>query len=383
MDFTLSEEQRMLRDTVGRFVRDTCTFEHRLDVMNHPDGFSREVWAGFAELGLLGVPFAEDCGGFGGGAVDVMLVMEEIGRGLVVEPYLATVILGGGLVERLGSDAQKQDILEGVIGGDRLLAFAHGEPESRYALADVRTVAETVGNGFRLTGRKGVVLHGDSADQLIVSARTGGEAGDPDGIALFVVDAGAPGVKRRGYRTVDGLRAAEIDLDGVTVAGDAILGEPGEAYPVIVEVVGRGIAALSAEAVGGMEGACDLTLDYLKTRNQFGVPIGKFQSLQHCMVEMRIHTEQARSMAILAACSFDEPTEIREPRLSAAKCLIGQAGRFVAEHAIQLHGGIGMSWEYALCHYAKRLVMIDHQFGDVDHHLERFAALVDGRTAAA
>lgn len=383
MDFNLTDEQRMLQDTVARLIREQYDFESRMKLLDTPEGYSKDIWAQFADLGLLGIPFSEESGGFGGGGVELMLVMQEFGRGLVVEPYLSTVVLAGGLVEALGTAAQKEAVLEPVIGGERIMAFAHGEPESRYELSAVATRAEKAGGGYKLTGHKAVVLHGDSADQLVVSARVSGNDTDTDGIALFLVDADAKGVSRRGYQTADGLRAAEIRLDGVEVGADAVLGEPGKAYDAIEQVVGRAIAALCAEAVGAMDASCKLTLEYLNQRKQFGVPIGKFQALQHRMVDMSIELEQARSMAILAASRLDEERTLREQTLSAAKARIGQAGRFVAEQSIQLHGGIGMTWEYAGAHYAKRLVMIDHVLGDTDHHVERFVALTDGQAEGA
>ena len=316
------------------------------------------------------MPFPEAYGGLGGGGVDLMVVGEAFGRGLVVEPFLATVVLGGALVELAGSDAQKADILPRVAAGEALLAFAHGEPQGRYELAHVATRAE----GGRITGRKSVVINGDTADTLIVSARTAGGAGDADGIGLFLVARGAAGLTVRGSPTIDGGRSSEVTLEDVRAEP---LGKPGAGFPAIEAAVARGIAYLCAEAVGAMEHVCDVTLDYLKTRKQFGRPIGSFQALQHRMVDMRAELEKARSMAILAAARLGAGRTERERAASAAKVTIGRAGRHVAEEAIQLHGGIAMTWEYALSHYAKRLVMIDHLLGDVDHHLERFAALTD------
>jgi alkylation response protein AidB-like acyl-CoA dehydrogenase len=305
-----------------------------------------------------------------------MIVMESFGRGLVVEPYLASIVLGGGLVALAGSDAQKKAVLPQVAAGKRLLAFAHGERQARYVLTDVETTARKQAHGWVLRGQKGVVLNGDSADTLVVSARTGGASRDSRGLGLFLVDAKAKGVGVRGYPTVDGLRAAEITLDDVHVDHDAALGDPGEAYPVIEHVVDRAIAALAAEAVGIMETLNAVTLDYLKTRKQFGVPIGSFQALQHRMADMVIEHEQAKSMAVLAALSADlEDAAARRRVISAAKVQIGKSGRFVGQQAIQLHGGIGMTDEYVAGHYFKRLTMIDQTFGDADHHLDRFADL--------
>jgi len=292
----------------------------------------------------------------------------------VLEPYLASVILGGGLVSASGSAAQKQAILPQLAAGKLTLAFAHGERQSRYALADVETRAERDGGGYVLSGEKGVVLHGDSADRLIVSARTDGSSRDKQGISLFLVDRKAKGIRVRGYPTVDGLRAAELALDQVRVGADALLGPPGEAYGAIEHTVDRAIAALAAEAVGIMEVLNATTLEYLKTRKQFGVPIGSFQVLQHRMADMVLEHEQAKSMAILAALSTDG-ADARERRrvISAAKVQIGKSGRFIGQQAIQLHGGIGMTDEYAAGHYFKRLTMIAQSFGDEDYHLDRFA----------
>ena len=374
MDFDLSEEQRLLDETVRRLIKDEYGFEKRKTYKASPDGFSRKLWARYAEIGLLGLPFAEEHGGFGGSAVEGMIVMESFGRGLVLEPYLASVVLGGGLVAALGSTAQKQAILLPLAEGKLMLAFAHGEPQSRYVLADVATSAARDGSGYVLSGKKAVVLHGDSAEQLVVSARSAGASRDKKGLSLFLVDAKAKGIAIRGYPTVDSQRAAEIALDQVRVGADALLGPPGEAYGAIEHAVDRAIAALCAEAVGIMEVLNTTTLEYLKTRKQFGVPIGSFQVLQHRMAEMMLEHEQAKSMAILAALSADG-SDARERRrvISAAKVQIGKSGRFIGQQALQLHGGIGMTDEYTAGHYFKRLTMIAQSFGDEDHHLERFA----------
>ncbi|HUH83562.1 MAG TPA: acyl-CoA dehydrogenase family protein [Stellaceae bacterium] len=374
MDFDFTEEQRLLDETVRRLVKDEYDIAKRKAYIAEPEGFSRKLWQRYAELGLLGLPFAEAEGGFGGSAVETMIVMESCGRGLVVEPYLASVVLGGGFVTLAGSAAQKRAILPALAGGKLLLAFAHGERQSRYTLNDVETSAKKDGGGYVLNGKKGVVLHGDSADRLIVSARSSGASRERKGLSLFIVDATAKGVSRRGYPTVDGLRAAEVTLDQVRVEGDALLGSLGEAYPVIEHAIDRAIAALAAEAVGIMETLNATTLDYLKTRKQFGVPIGSFQALQHRMADMVVEYEQARSMATLAAlCADLADAQERRRVISAAKVQIGKSGRFVGQQAIQLHGGIGMTDEYSAGHYFKRLTMIDQTFGDADHHLDRFA----------
>lgn len=381
MRFTLSQEQAMLRDTVARLVRERFSFEARLKTLESAAGFDREVWREFAELGLLGAPFGEDVGGFGGGGIELMTVMQELGRGLLLEPYLASVVLAGSLIERLGTPAQRAAYLEPMIAGETLLAFAHGEPDSRYTLEQVTTRAVATEGGWRLDGQKSVVLGGGEANALVISARTTGATDEEAGISLFLLPSDAKGLSLRAYPTIDGLRAAELELDGVVVPAEALLGDPGEAFPAIEETVARGIVALCGEAVGAMETCCDMTLDYLKQRKQFGVAIGSFQVLQHRMVDLRGELEQARSMAILAAGRLEAERDERERAVSAAKNLIGRAGRTIAEESIQLHGGIGMTWEYALPHFAKRLVMIDHLLGDEDHHLERFVMLE--RAAAA
>jgi pimeloyl-CoA dehydrogenase small subunit len=374
MDFDFTEEQRLLDETVRRLVKDEYAFEKRKAYLAEPDGFSRKLWARYAELGLLGLPFAESEGGFGGSPVETMIVMESFGRGLVLEPFLATVVLGGGLLTLAGTPAQRNEILPAIASGKLLIAFAHGERQARYMLSDVATTAKRDGGGFVLEGKKGVVLHGASADKFVVSARSAGGPRDKNGIGLFLVDAKAKGVSVRGYPTVDGLRAAEVTLERVRVGADAALGSPEGGYAAIERAVDRAIAALAAEAVGIMETLNATTLEYLKTRKQFGVPIGSFQALQHRMADMMVEQEQAKSMATLAALSADlDDARERRRVISAAKVQIGKSGRFVGQQAIQLHGGIGMTEEYVAGHYFKRLTMIDQTFGDVDHHLDRFS----------
>ncbi|MDN3518794.1 acyl-CoA dehydrogenase [Aquisalimonas lutea] len=374
MDFSLTDEQRMLQDTVERLVQDQYGFEQRRGYMQAEGGFTREMWNQFAELGLLGVPFAEELGGFGGGPVETMLVMEAFGKGLVLEPYVASVVTTGQLIADAGSDAQKSAVLEPLVSGELILAFAHGEPDNRYSNTQVATRAERSGSGYTLHGHKTVVLHGDSADRLVVSARTSGDTGDASGVSLFLVDAGAPGVSVQGYATIDGLHAAEVRLDGVQVGEDALVGAEGGAVPLIELTQDRGAFAVCAEAVGAMSVACDLTLDYLKQRKQFGVPIGSFQSVQHRMVEMRMELEQSRSATYKAAAKLDsDDPAARRRAVSIAKYQVGKGGRFVSEQSIQLHGGIGMTEEYNLSHFAKRIAMIDNQFGDADAHMDRFS----------
>jgi pimeloyl-CoA dehydrogenase small subunit len=373
MDFDLTDEQRLLKDSVDRLVADQYQFEQRKKYMAEPDGWSRAVWQQYAELGLLGLPFAEAHGGFGGGAVETMIVMEIFGRGLVLEPYFATVILGGGLLRRAASPAQQQALLPQVVQGKLKLAFAHVERHSRYDLADVATTAKQDGAMWVLDGAKSVVLHGDCADRLLVTARTSGNRRDRSGIGLFLVDPSAAGVTRRGYPTQDGLRAAEVTLSGVRVPQDDAIPN---ALPAIEHVVDEAIAALCAEGVGCMQAMHETTLEYLKTRQQFGRPIGQFQVLQHRSVDMLVALEQARSMAMFAAvmAAEEDPTE-RRRAIAAAKVQIGRSGRHIGQEAIQLHGGIGMTMEYKVGHYFKRMTMIDKLFGDADTHLETLAQL--------
>jgi pimeloyl-CoA dehydrogenase small subunit len=375
MDFDLTEEQRLLRDSVDRLLADHYGFAARRGYLAEPEGHSKAMWERYAELGLLGLPFAEQYGGFGGGAIETMLAMEAFGRALALEPYLATVVLSGTALHLAGNEAQQSAILPQIAEGRMTLAFAHGERQARYDLSDVLTTAKAgAQGGWVLDGAKSVVIHGDNADRLIVSARISGERDDPDGITLFLVDANANGVARRSYPMRDGTRAAEISLNGVEVAADDPLGEPGKALPIIERVVEAGIAAVAAEAVGAMEAMHAMTLEYLKTRQQFGKPIGQNQALQHRSAEMLIALEQGRSMAMLAAMMVDEadPAE-RAHNISMAKVGVGQAARFVSQNAIQLHGGIGMTEEYAVGHYFRRCMVIEHLFGDTAHHLSRIA----------
>lgn len=378
MDFTLSEEQQMLQDTVARLVRGEYSFEKRLEFSKTELGFSEAFWKQLGELGLTAVPFSEELGGFGGGGVEVQSVMTELGRGLCLEPYLQSVILGGGILSQAGNAEQQEKYLTGVAAGELIVAVGLQEPQAYYNQNEVSTKAEKSGDGYTLNGRKAVVIGGHCADMIIVSARTSGDVRDADGISLFAIDPNAEGVERRTYPTADGFKGCDVFLNNVKVGADALLGEEGKAADVIEYQTGRAIAALCAEAVGCMEEANELTLEYLKQRKQFGVPIGKFQVLQHRMVDMQLELEQARSMAILAAGRLNADDEERERTISAAKHYIGKAGRFIAEQAIQMHGGIGMTWEYAMTHYAKRLVMLDHQLGDTEYHLERFSRLMQG-----
>jgi pimeloyl-CoA dehydrogenase small subunit len=378
MDFTLSDEQRLLKDSVDRLLADRYAFDQRKNYLKEPHGWSTALWSQFAELGLLGLPFAEEYGGFGGGAVEIMLVMEAFGRALVAEPYLATVVLGGTAIRLGATDAQKSAILPAIAEGRMKLAFAHGERQARYDVTDVMTTAHHGGQGWVLDGAKSVVTHGDCADTLIVSARNAGERDADQGITLFLVDANANGVARRSYAMRDEQRAAEISLSGVQVSQDDVLGEVGAGLAIIKRVIEAGIAATAAESVGAMEALHAMTLEYSRTREQFGKPIGTYQVVQHRLAEMLMSLEQGRSMAMLAAMMVDEPdANEREHNIAMAKVGIGQAGRFVSQNAVQLHGGIGMTEELAVGHYFRRCMVIERLFGDTAHYLARLAESVE------
>ena len=376
MNFDYSEEQQLLAASVRRFVEKQYDFETRRKIIASADGCSDSVWSGLADIGLLGLAVPVDAGGFGGGAVDLLGVMEAFGDALIVEPYFSTV-LGARMIARAGSDAQKLALLPPIVAGELKVAFAQTELGARYNLAHVATRARKDGGGYVLDGDKRVVLHAPCADRIIVSARTAGGDDDASGISLFVVDARATGLIQNSYRTIDSMPAGDIALHGARVGADALLGVEGEALPVIEEVADFAIALLCAEAVGAIKYANDATLEYLKTRKQFGVPIGAFQALQHRMVDMVISGEQARSMASLACAKVDSEHDPRERQriVSAAKIRIADACRHVAQESVQLHGGMGMTDEMKVSHTFRRLTMIAQQFGDADHHLERFAGL--------
>ncbi len=377
MDFNHTEERRMLSDTLTRFLDDHYTPGVRNGHAGSDPGYSGEFWSRYAELGAIAALFQESDGGMGGAGFDISVVFEALGRGLVVEPFLGT-LLAGSAIAHAGSPGQKAQ-LEPLIAGQRLCAFAHTEPDTHYELPLVRTRAVAAGEGWSLNGTKAAVEHAEHAGLFVVSARTAGNEDDEEGISLFLVPAGAAGLEVRGYPLIDGGRAAQVVLSDVRVGSDALLGPLHSGYPTLEHAVGRGLLALCAEAIGAMDAACAATLDYLRTRKQFGVPIGSFQAIQHRMADLLLEIEQARSAVINAAARLDDPDRrTRERALSAAKFTIGRVGVLAAEEFIQLHGGMGMSWEMPVAHYAKRLVMIDHALGDEDHHLERYIAL--GRT---
>jgi pimeloyl-CoA dehydrogenase small subunit len=372
MDFDLSEEQRLLKESVDGLLTDAYEFEQRKKYMKEKGGWSKAIWSKLAEQGLLGLPFAEDDGGFGAGAVETMIVMEALGKALVLEPYLATVVIGGGFLRHGASPAQKAAHIPGIIDGSKTFAFAQLEKNSRYDLADVSTSAKKKGQGWVIDGEKFVVVNGENADTLIVTARTKGGQRDKTGVGVFLVPANAKGVAKKGYPTQDGLHAADITFTGVEVGADAAIGDGENALALVERVVDEARTAMCAEAVGLMDESLKTTVEYLKTRKQFGVAIGSFQSLQHRAADMFVAVEQARSMSMFAtmAADFDDAKE-RSKAVAAAKVQIGKSGKFVGQQSIQLHGGIGMTQEAKIGHYFKRLSMIENTFGDTDFHLRR------------
>jgi alkylation response protein AidB-like acyl-CoA dehydrogenase len=374
MEFNYSEEQLALQDTLQRFIARDYDFDKRRKFSASSAGYSAEAWSQYAELGLLSLPFPEDCGGLGGNAVDVMLVMEQFGAGLLLEPYLSTVVTCGGLIRDAASDSNKQKLLPRIAAGTLKMALAGYEAAGRYELSYVTCTARESGGSWRLAGGKTVVLDGASADYFLVSARNSGKVGDREGISLFLVPRDTKGLTVAGYPTQSGARAADLKLDDVTLSADALIGAPARALAIIERAVDRAIAGLCAEAVGIINALNQATLSYLKTRKQFGVAIGTFQALKHKMADMLIAAEQSRSMAIIAAVHADsEDTADRHRAISAAKAYIGQAGRLVGQHAVQMHGGMGVVDELIVSHYFKRLTMIDLSLGDADYHLASFS----------
>lgn len=374
MNFSYTDEQNLLRESVEKLVAAEYPFEVRRDLTASEDGFSRALWGKFAELGWLGLGVPEEAGGVGGGPVETGIVMEGLGAGLAVEPYLATVVVGAELLKRGGPGQRAR--LARLAAGELQAAFAFAERQSRYELANVETRAEPEGGGYRLTGAKSVVFNAPAADVIAVSARTGGGPRDPDGLTVFALDASAPGLDVREYRTMDGQRAGEVTLDGVRAGPGDVLGRPGEGLAVVEGAVNAGIVGVCAEAAGIMARMRRDTVEYLKQRRQFGAALSSFQALQHRLVDMYMACELSHSMACMAAVRLGDP-ETKEAELrravAAAKAQIGRAGRLVGEEAIQLHGGMGMTDEMPISHYFKRLILIDSQFGDADHHLRALA----------
>lgn len=368
MDFDYSEEQRLLADMVASFVADRYDFEARNHAMRQEQGFSPKIWRELADLGLLGLGFSEEDGGFGGGGVEMMIAMEALGRGLVVEPFLATVVLAGGVLRRASSAQQRADRVPAIVAGERIMALAHQEPSApRHTVTNLRTLAERDGGVWRLQGRKVAVIGGAAAHELVVSARAAG------GVGLFLVDPRQPGVRLERRQGFDGVALADVQFDNIALSADALVGAPGDGGEILTAVFEEANAAICSEAVGVMSDMLDTTIEYLKTRTQFGVPIGSFQALQHRAADMLMQTELARSMAMLAALSLDRSAQERWRNIAAAKAKVAAAARFVGQQAVQIHGAIGLTNEYKIGHGFKRLTAIELLFGDADHHLDALA----------
>jgi alkylation response protein AidB-like acyl-CoA dehydrogenase len=372
MNFDFTEEQQMVRDSIARFVQDDYDWDTRKSIVASEKGLSPDNWKLFAELGWLSIPFAEEHGGFGGNIVDLSVVMEELGKGLVVEPYFPTVVLFGGLIARAGNDAQRAEWLPRVIGGDVLGGFAYVERQSRFALHDCLTTATASGDGYVLNGEKVVVFNGEQADHLVVLARTSGEQSDRTGLSLFIVEASAAGIDKMNYPMMDGQRVANVTFKDVALPADALLGEEGQALALVEALVDEAIIALASEAVGIMGVLNTKTLEYAKTREQFGVAIGSYQALQHRMVDTMMAYEQCKSLLFKALCEYKQDPAMAAETIHALKVLIDRNAKHVFGEAIQIHGGMGMTDELDIGHYAKRLMMINTTFGDANFHRNRF-----------
>lgn len=375
MDFSFTEEQDMVRDSLSRLIREQYDWESRRTAIASDAGWRPEVWAQLAELGILGMPFSEEVGGFGGGPVDAMIVMQEFGEGLVVEPYVPTVVCAGGFLKHAGTEAQREEHLSAIIDGSQVFAFAYAEPRGRYDYADLETTAKKDSRAYILNGHKAVVIGAPWASHFIVTARTGGDRRSRDGVSVFIVDKSAKGIVTRDYETVDGRRASEIYFENVSVPGEALIGEEGAALSLIEQVTDEAIAAQCAEACGAMKIANGMTLEYSQQRKQFGVPIGKFQVLQHRMVDMYTAYEQSVSLTYLATLKLDAGETERKRAVSAAKVGVSQSARLIGQEAVQIYGGNGVTDEYAIGHYFKRLTIFESEFGNVDHHLKRHVGL--------
>jgi pimeloyl-CoA dehydrogenase small subunit len=378
MDFSFTSEQDQLRDTVAKLVSQKYDFDTRRKVAKSESGWRPEMWSQFAELGLLGASFTEAEGGFGSGPIEAMIISEEFGKGLVIEPYLQTVVIGGNFFRHGGTEAQKEEHITGIIGGESRFAFAYTEPKSRFDLNDVSTTAKRDGAGYLLNGHKAVVLGAPFATHLIVTARTSGGQRDANGITVFLVAKDAKGLTTRDYPTVDGLRASEVYFENVAVGADAVIGKVDGGLPLVEKVVDNAIAALCAEAVGCFKVLNEATISYAKQRKQFGQPIATFQVLQHRMVDMFMAAEQASSMTYMVTLKLDEADKARKLAASAAKVQIGKAGKLVSQDAVQIHGGMGMTDELNVGHFFKRVTMIESQFGNTDWHLRRYTELSNG-----
>ena len=375
MDFTFNEEQSLIQDQVDQFVQKEYDWETRQSLSNSELGFGEDNWKKFAELGWLGISVSEDSGGFGGSAIESMLIMEAFGKGLVVEPFLETVIMAGGLIDDHGSDQQKSSFLEPAIAGEMHLALAYAEPQSRFNLSDVVTDAKADGDNFIINGYKSVVMNGPSADQIIVSARTSGTQLDENGISLFIIDANASGLDKTNYKTVDGRRASDLTFENVSVSKENLIGDQDKGFEILDSAIDKAILAISAEAVGAMEVLYKTTVEYTKTREQFGTAIGKFQVLQHRMVDMFMEYEQCKSLLYMATMKHEEKAEDAKKAISGLKYQVGKAGKFIGQQAVQLHGGMGVTDELNVGHYFKRLTTVGTIFGNTDYHLKKYSSL--------
>ena len=373
MDFTYNEIQTMLADSVGKFIDNEYDFDTRQSYAESDKGYSGAVWSTFAELGWTAVPFSEEDGGFGGGPVDVMVLMQSLAPGLIVEPYLANIILAGGILGRTANADQKEKWLQPIIGGELQATLAFNEPQARYELASMTTTASQDGDTWIINGVKGLVPNGGTAELLIVPARTSGNADDENGITLFAIEAQSQGVTRIDYATIDGLRAAEVSFDDVRVTADAVLGKVGQGFPALDATIDDATLAVCAEAVGIMQVLKDKTVEYSKNRKQFGVPIGSFQELQHRMVDMLMACEQAQSLLMWAVMTRATEGDGSKRAVSSIKYMIGTEGKQLGQDAVQIHGGMGVTWELDVAHYFKRLTAICTLFGNADWHLDKLA----------
>ena len=375
MDFTFNEEQSLIQDQVDQFILKEYDWETRQSLSHSDLGFGQENWQKFAELGWLGISVSEDSGGFGGSAIESMLIMEAFGKGLVVEPFLETMIMSGGILDDHGSAEQKSSLLEPAIAGNMQLALAYAEPQSRFNLSDVVTEVKADGDNFILNGYKSVVMNGPSANKIIVSARTSGSQLDENGITLFVIDSEASGLNKANYKTVDGRRASDLTIENVSVSRDDIVGELDSGYEILDSAIDKAILAISAEAVGAMEVLYKTTVEYTKTREQFGTAIGKFQVLQHRMVDMFMEYEQCKSLLYMATMKHEEGAVDSKKAISGLKYQVGKAGKFIGQQAVQLHGGMGVTDELNVGHYFKRLTTVGTIFGNTDYHLKKYTSL--------
>tara|TARA_Y100000768_G_scaffold29793_2_gene19790 strand:- start:1449 stop:2576 length:1128 start_codon:yes stop_codon:yes gene_type:complete len=375
MDFTFNEEQSLIQDQVDQFVQKEYDWETRQSLSNSDLGFGDDNWQKFAELGWLGISVSEESGGFGGSSIESMLIMEAFGKGLVVEPFLETVIMSASLIDDHGTEEQKSSILEQAIAGKMHLALAYAEPQSRFNLSDVVTVAKAEGDNYILNGYKSVVMNGPSANKVIVSARTSGSQLDEDGITLFIIDSDCDGIEKTNYKTVDGRRASDINIENVTVSKENIVGEVNGGFQLLDSAIDKAILAISAEAVGAMEVLYKTTVEYTKTREQFGTAIGKFQVLQHRMVDMFMEYEQCKSLLYMATMKHEEGASDAKKAISGLKYQVGKAGKFIGQQAVQLHGGMGVTDELNVGHYFKRLTTVGTIFGNTDYHLKKYSSL--------